>query len=136
MSDVPQKKRSLFALIGDLPHLLVDLIRGEIDSLKQEMIDKIKHAGIGIGLFAAAGVFAFFLLGVLVAAAVLGIATILPGWLAALIVAGGLLLITLILVLVGVANVKRAVPPAPTETIESVKKDINAIKGIGKRDHT
>ena len=136
MSDVPQKKRSLFALIGDLPHLLVDLIRGEIDSLKQEMIDKIKHAGIGIGLFAVAGVFAFFLLGVLVAAAVLGIATVLPGWLAALIVAGGLLLITLILVLVGVANVKRGVPPAPTETIESVKKDINAIKGIGKRDRT
>ncbi|CAN5231065.1 phage holin family protein [soil metagenome] len=135
MSDVPQKKRSLFALIGDLPHLLVDLIRGELDSLKQEMLDKIKHAGVGIGLFAAAGVFGFLMVAVLIAAAVLGIATVLPGWLAALIVAGGLLLITLVLVLIGVGNVRRGVQPAPTETIDSVKKDINAIKGIGKRDH-
>lgn len=133
MSDATQKRRSLFALIGDLPRLLVDLIRGELDSLKNEIVEKLKHAGIGIGLFVGAGVFAFFAIGVLLAAAVLGIATALPAWLAALIVAAALLLITLILVLAGVANLKKGVPPAPTETIESVKKDINAIKGVGKR---
>jgi hypothetical protein len=38
-----------------------------------------------------------------------------------------------VLVLVGVAQVKRGGPPAPTETIQSVRKDVNAIKGIGKR---
>jgi hypothetical protein len=31
------------------------------------------------------------------------------------------------------ANLKKGVPPAPTETMESIKKDVDAIKGIGKR---
>ncbi len=126
-------KRSVFGLIADLPHLFANLVKAELEQLKNEMIGKLKHAGIGIGLFAGAGVFAFFMVGVFLAAAVLGFATFLPGWLAALIVAGILLVITAILVLVGVAQVKRGVPPAPTETINSVRKDVNAIKGIGKR---
>ncbi|MCU1515077.1 MAG: phage holin family protein [Microbacteriaceae bacterium] len=133
MSDVSQKKRSLFALLGDLPHLLVDLIRGEIDNLKQEMVGKLKKAGIGIGLFVGAGIFAFFALSALVAAAILGIAEALPAWASALIVAGALLVITAILALVGLSQLKRGVPPAPTETIKSVRQDVNAIKGIGKR---
>jgi hypothetical protein len=133
MSDATQKKRSLFALIGDLPRLLGDLIRHELDSLKDEIVGKLKHAGIGIGLFVGAGLFAFFAICVLIAAAVLGIATALPAWLAALIVAAALLIITLILALIGMASLKKGMPPAPTETIESVKKDIDAIKGVGKR---
>jgi predicted phage tail protein len=142
MSDVgtenvsTEKKKSIFGLIADLPHLITDLVKAELEQLKNEMIGKLKHAGVGIGLFAGAGVFAFFMVGVLLAAAVLGFATVVPGWLAALIVAGILLLITVILVIVGVAQVKRGVPPAPTETIKSVKKDVNAIKGVGKRDRS
>jgi hypothetical protein len=31
--------------------------------------------------------------------------------------------------------VKQGVPPAPTETIKSVKKDVNVIKGLGKREN-
>jgi ABC-type transport system involved in multi-copper enzyme maturation permease subunit len=131
--DGSTKKKSIFALIADLPHLLTNLIKEELDQLKQEMIAKLKHAGIGIGLFAGAGVFAFFMVGVFLAAAVLGFATFLPAWLAALIVAGILLVIVVILVLIGLAQVKKGVPPAPTETIKSVKKDVNAIKGVGKR---
>src|SRR6187402_1787866 len=121
MSDgIPEKKKSLFALIADIPHLLTNLIKDELEQLKQEMIGKLKHAGIGIGLFAGAGIFAFFMIGVFLAAAVLGFATFLPGWLAALIVAGILLVIVVILVLVGLSQVKKGVPPAPTETIKSV----------------
>jgi len=71
---------------------------------------------------------------VLLAAAVLGIATALPAWLAALIVGVALLIITTVLVLIGVRQLKAGVPPVPTETIDSVKHDVDAIKGIGKRD--
>ena len=42
--------------------------------------------------------------------------------------------ITGVLVAIGVAQLKRGVPPTPTETIRSVKQDLNAVKGIGKRD--
>jgi len=127
-------KRSLFKLIGDLPGYLVDLLRSELERLKQELVAKAKHLGVGIGLILAGAFFAFFAFAVLLAAAVLGIATALPAWLAALIVGGALLVITVILVLVGVNQLKRGVPPVPEETIASVKEDVNAIKGIGKRN--
>jgi len=136
MSEVPgtAPKRSLFKLIADLPTLLVDLLRGELESLKQEIVGKIKHAGIGIGLLVAAAVFAFFAVLVLIAAAVLGLATVLPAWASALIIGGVILLIGVVLALIGVGNLKKGVPPAPTETIKSLKKDVRAIKGIGKRE--
>lgn len=128
------RKRSLFTLIADIPSLITRLIKDEIEQLKDELIGKLKHAGIGIGLLAGAGAFLFFALAVFIAAAVIGLATVLPAWAAALIVGGALLVIAIVLVLIGVANLKRGVPPAPTKTIASVKKDVNAIKGIGKRE--
>jgi hypothetical protein len=127
-------KRSIFRLIGDLPGLLMELVRGEIDSLKQEIATKLKAAGIGIGLLAGAAFFAFFLFCVLITAAILGIAEALPAWLAALIVAFVLLIITAVLALLGIKKLKAGVPPAPTETVKSIKKDVDAIKGTGKRD--
>ena len=123
-------KRSLLRLIVDLPGLLIDQIRNEFELLKQEVVGKLKYAGIGIGLLVAAGCFAFFAMGVLITAAILSLAEVLPGWAAALIVAGALLIITVILVGIGLQQLRRGTPPAPTETITSVKKDINAIKGI------
>ncbi len=126
-------KRSLLKLIADVPTLLVDLVRGEFESLKQEILDKLKHAGIGIGLLAAAATFAFFALLVLIAAAVLGLATVVPAWASALIIGGGVLLIAVVLALVGVGSLKRGVPPAPTRTILSIKKDIRTIKGTERK---
>ncbi|MHC5794588.1 phage holin family protein [Lacisediminihabitans sp. FW035] len=135
MNDDATARKSLFSLIADLPRLVIGQVKNEIEQLKSELIAKIKHAGIGVGLFAAAGFIAFFLFAVLIAAAVLAFATIVPGWLAALIVAGILLVMVVILVLVGLRQVKQGVPPAPTETIKSVKKDVNVIKGLGKREN-
>jgi len=133
VTDIGPQKKSLVALLADLPRLLIALAKEELERLKLELVDKLKHAGIGIGLLIFAAVLAFFLLAVLLTAAVLGFATIVAPWLAALIVAGILLVIIAILVLVGVGQLKRGAP-VPTETIDSVKKDVNAIKGIGKRE--
>lgn len=125
-------KRSLFKLLADLPTLIVDLFRAELDSLKQEIATKLKHAGIGIGLLAAATTFLFFAVLVLIGAAVAGLATVLPVWASALIIGGAILLVAVILGLIGVGNLRKGVPPTPNETIESVKKDVRTIKGIGK----
>ncbi|NNC12676.1 phage holin family protein [Planctomonas sp. JC2975] len=127
-------KRSLIQLIKELPGLVVALLKAELAQLKAELVRKAISAGIGIGLFLVAGAVLFFMLGTLVAAAILGIAVALPPWLAALIVAGGLLVIAAVLILIGVAVLKRGMPPAPTETIESVKQDVNAVKGLGDYD--
>ena len=134
MAGYETPKRSLFKLIADLPGYIVELVKSELEQLKAEIIGKIKLAGIGIGAFVVAGAFAFFALGVLVAAGILGLATVLPGWAAALIVAGVLLLITAILVFVGIGLLKKGAPPTPTDTIASVKEDVNAFRGTGKRD--
>jgi NADH:ubiquinone oxidoreductase subunit 6 (subunit J) len=89
---------------------------------------------VGVGLVVAGAVIALFAFQVLLAAAVAGIAEALPVWLAALIVGVVLLIVTAVLVMIGVKQLKRGAPPVPTETIDSVKKDVNAIKGTGKRD--
>jgi ABC-type transport system involved in multi-copper enzyme maturation permease subunit len=124
-------KRSLLGLVADLPGNLIDLIKSELEQLKLEILGKVKHAGIGVGLLVGASAFAFFAIAVLIAAAVLGISAALPGWAAALIVGGALLLITGILALLGITQLKRGVPPTPTDTIESVKKDVETVRGIG-----
>ena len=135
MNDDATARKSLFSLLGDLPRLVIEQVKNEVEQFKSELIAKLKHAGIGVGLFAAAGFVAFFLFAVLIAAAVLAFATFVPGWLAALIVAAILLVIVVVLVLVGLRQVKQGVPPAPTETIKSVKKDVQVIKGLGKREN-
>lgn len=126
-------KRSLVSLIASLPGLLIELIKAELEQLRNEVTGKLKRAGIGVGLFAAAAVVGVFALGVLVAAAILGIAVALPAWLAALIVAAALLVVAAALVFIGVAQLKRGASPVPADTIKSVKRDVRVIKGTVKR---
>ncbi|MCI0156707.1 phage holin family protein [Leifsonia shinshuensis] len=127
--------QSLGELITALPRLLIELLKAELAHLRAELAEKAKYAGIGIGLFVGAAAFLFFALGVLVAAAILGLAVVLPGWASALIVFGALLIIAAVLVLIGVSSLKRMNGVAPTETIASVKTDIDALKGLGRYDN-
>ncbi|WP_025156185.1 phage holin family protein [Leifsonia aquatica] len=129
------RAKSLVQLISDLPRLLIDLVKAELAHLKAEFAAKAKYAGVGIGLFAVAAAFLFFALGVLVAAAILGLAVVLPGWAAALIVFGALLILAALLVLLGVGSLKKIQGVAPQKTIDSIKEDADALKGLGKYDH-
>jgi len=127
-----EARRSIGALLADLPRIIAELIQAEIESLKAEVSSKLKSAGIGAGLLVGAGVFAFFAALVLVAAAVLGLATVLPAWAAALIVGGVLLLLTGIIAGIGIAQLKRGLPPTPSDTIDSIGDDIRVLRGEGK----
>jgi len=127
------KKRSLFKLIGDVPTLVRELVMGEINLLKAELIAKLKLLGVGVGLLLGAVLILLFFIGVLLTAAILALSLVLPGWLSALIVAFVLLVAVAILAFIGVREVKKAMPPIPEDTITSLKRDINAIKGVGKR---
>ncbi|HET6824350.1 MAG TPA: phage holin family protein [Amnibacterium sp.] len=128
------EKKSVFTLIGELPNLVTTLIRDEIEQIKREAITRLKTAGIGVGLFVGAAVFGYFALWVLIATAILGIATALPAWLSALIVGVALLLVAVVLGLLGLSRVKRGVPPVPKEAVDSVKDDVKAFKGVGHYD--
>jgi len=126
-------RRSLFALLADLPRLLVELLKSELEQLKREVVGKLTKGAIGIGLFVVAAFFGFFAFSVLVATAVIALALVWPLWLAALVIGVALLVLAAVAALVGVNWLKRAMPPMPSETIGSIKADLRVIKGVGKR---
>jgi len=127
------RRRSLVDLVTSIPTLVTDLVNREIDLIKAEMTAKLKALGVGAGVIAAAVLLLLAMLGVLLTAGILALSLIMPGWLAALLVAAGLLIIAVILGLIGYRILKKGIPPVPTESIDSLKKDLNAIKGIGKK---
>ena len=96
----PKADRSIAALLSDLAADTMLLLRQELALLKAELHEKFSRAGQGATALGAGALIAFSGWLVLLAAAVLGLATVLPDWLAALIVAvvvlaigGGLLLL-------------------------------------------
>jgi hypothetical protein len=120
---------TLGALVHDLTQQVPALIRSELRLAQAEMTEKGKRAGIGIGMFSAAGLLALFGIGCVIATAILGLAHALPDWLSALIVALVLFAGAGIAALVGKKEVQQATPPAPEQAIEGVKEDIATIKG-------
>jgi hypothetical protein len=128
------RRRSLVELVTSIPTLVADLVQREIDLIKAEMTAKLKALGVGAGVLAAAVLLLLAMLGVLLTAGILALSLIMPGWLAALLVAAGLLIIAAILALIGYRILKKGIPPVPTESIDSLKRDLRAIQGIGKRD--
>src|SRR5689334_13639313 len=77
---------TLGALVHDMTQQLSTLVRDEMRLAQAEMTQKGKAAGLGIGLFGAAGVVALFGVGTLIATVILALALAIPAWLAALIV--------------------------------------------------
>ena len=62
------------------------------------------------------------------AAAILGLATVIDAWIAAAAVGAGLLLIAGILALTGKKEIDEAAPPKPEQAIESVQQDVDTVK--------
>ncbi|ROR80457.1 Putative Holin-X, holin superfamily III [Plantibacter flavus] len=110
-------------LLADLREDVVRLVTGEIALFKAEMTKKAKDLGIGAGMLVVALVLVLFGFGTLIAAAVLGLATVLPAWLAALIVGVVLILVAGILALVGVKKLKAGAKPVPERSVEALTGD-------------
>jgi len=126
-------KRSLFALLGDIPTMVTDLVQREIELVKTEVTEKLKALGKGSGLLAGAAVVALFMIGVLLTSAVLALSLVMPGWAAALVVAAFLLIVAVVLGLIGYRILKKSMPLYPVDSIDSLQKDLRAIQGIGQR---
>jgi phosphoglycerol transferase MdoB-like AlkP superfamily enzyme len=131
-SSRPERK-GLFALISDVPRLVTDLVKGELELAKLELIAKAKKAGIGAGLIIAALVVLLLFVTMLLTAAVLGLGEVMPPWLAALLVALVLLLIAAALAFVGYKSVQKALPPKPERAMRNLQRDISVIKGDGRQ---
>lgn len=117
-----KQEKSLGELFSDLSQGLTSLVRQEVQLAKTEITQKVSGVAKNVGLLAAAGLFAFVGFEALIAALILGLATKLDPWLAALIVGVLLALVGGILAFMGISAFKKA-GLAPTETIETLQED-------------
>jgi uncharacterized membrane protein YqjE len=115
-------------LVKQLSEQTARLARQEVELAKTELAVKGKRAGLGLGMFGGAGTLGFYAFGALVAAAILGLATAVAAWLAALIVTLALGAIAGLLALQGKAKVQQVTPPVPEQATESVKEDVRWAK--------
>jgi hypothetical protein len=115
-------------LVERLQAQLSTLVRTEIGNALDEVKAKGTQVGIGVGMSGAGIMLLLFGIGTLIACAVLGLATAVPAWLAALIVAVIVLALGAALAGFGAIRAKRAVPPLPEHTTESVREDVSVIK--------
>ena len=123
------KGKSFLSLITDVPHLIAELIRAEIELLKAELISKLKSVGIGLGLFVISLSLILLTLLLLIFAGVFALSLVLPLWAATLIVAGVVLVTAIVIAGIGAAVMARTKSPLPNETVESIRKDIRVIRG-------
>lgn len=115
-------------LVKHLTEQVSRLIRDELKLAELEMTRKAKRIGRGAGLFGGGGLLALYGIGCLLAAAIIGLAQVMPAWRSALIVGGVLLIIAGLASLMGKSQVSKGVPPVPEQTVQSVKADVEEIK--------
>lgn len=121
-------QRSTAELLGDLSREVRRLVRDEIRLARYELSQQGKRAGVGMGALGLAGLAALFGAGLLLAAAVLALALVLPAWLAALIVGVLVLLVAGASGLLGKRKVQQAIPPVTEERRSSVKHDLDVAR--------
>ncbi|MGZ4170732.1 MAG: phage holin family protein [Solirubrobacteraceae bacterium] len=116
--------RSVPELLRQLSDQTATLVRQELDLAKVELTEKGKQAGIGAGMFGAAGLVGLYALGALTAAVILALSLAMTGWLATLIVAVVYGAVAGVLALTGKSRVEQGVPPTPEQTVQTVKEDV------------
>ena len=129
VNHTPGADPTLGALVNQFTTQIPELIRSEIRLAQAEVTEKGKRAGIGIGMFSAAGLLAFFGLATLITTAVLALDLVMPAWLAALIVAVVLFIGTAAFALLGKNKVEEATPMKPERAVEGIQEDIATVKG-------
>ena len=120
--------RSVGELVQALTQQTSALVRHEMRLAQVELQEKGKRMGMGAGMFGGAGLVALYGVGALLAAAIVGLGTLIEPWLAAVIVGVVLLAVAGILALTGRKQVDRGTPPVPEQAIESAKRDVDEIK--------
>ena len=123
------KGKSFLSLITDVPHLIAQLIRAEIELLKAELISKLKSVGIGLGLFVISLSLILLAVLLLIFAGVFALSLVLPLWAATLVVAGAVILAAIVVAGIGAAVMSKTKSPLPNETVESIREDIRVIRG-------
>jgi len=119
---------STVQLVERLTDQVSGLVRTEVTHALTEVKDRGTRFGIGAGVSGAGVLLMLYGFGALVATVILGLATALDPWLAALIVAAVLLAVGSVVAAVGARRAKNALPPVPERTANSVRADVDTVK--------
>jgi len=104
------------------------LVRQELELAKAEMREKGRKAGPGLGMLGGAGVVALLAAGSLTAFLILVLDEAMEAWLAALIVTVVYAAVAGLLYVRGKDRVEDAGSPAPRQTIDTLKEDVEWAK--------
>jgi MFS family permease len=118
------RERSIGELFGKLSAETSELIRQEMELARAELTAKGKEAGKGAGLFGGAGAVGLLAAGAITAGIILLLDLAIAAWLAAIIVGLVYAGIAAVLALQGRDRLKRATPPVPEQTVDTVKEDV------------
>ena len=131
----PRSEPSVGQLVSQLSEQTSRLVRDEMRLAQKELQQSVKHAGIGAGMIGAAGLLAVLGLATLIAGAVAALALVLPVWASAVIVAAVLFVAAGIAAAVSRKQAQH-VPPPTNEALDSVKMDIDEIKAARHGNRT
>ncbi len=134
--DINRDERSIRELVDQLSEDGRRLVRAEVSVVRAELEEKARRLAVGAGLVAVGGVFGLLMLGAATATAIIALANVVATWLAALIVTAVLAVVAGIAVLAGVRIMRRGVPPAPTESVDSIKEDVSWVKARARSGAT
>jgi uncharacterized membrane protein YqjE len=126
------RQHSTGELVKQLSEQTTTLVRKEIELAKAELSEKGKVAGEGAGMFGGAAVIGLLALGALTAMIIALLDKAMDFWIAALIVTVVYGAIAAVLALAGKDRVKKGMPPAPEQTVETVKEDVQWAKSQAK----
>jgi len=110
------------ALFASVAGPIISTIRTEYAIAKVELQVKIRELRSGAVMLVVAGVFGFFAVALLLAAATLGLATVMPGWAAALIIGGALLVWVLVFAIWGAVKINKNKDLYPHRAVENIRK--------------
>lgn len=120
---------SLLTLLGDLPELVTNLVKAEINAAKAWVAKTSKDAGVGSVWFLVALFFLFWAVPVILVFAIAGLSSWWPVWLSALAVLGILILAMLFFGLLGVLRFRKVL--SRENPAQAVAADIKLAKGTG-----
>lgn len=119
-------------LVKQLSEQTSTLVRKEIELARAELTEKGKVAGQGAGMFGGAAVLGLLALGTLTVVIVALLDKAMDLWVAALVVTLVYGAIAAVMAMTGKDRVRQGMPPAPEQTVETVKEDVQWAKSQAK----
>jgi hypothetical protein len=120
-------ERSTGEIMQDVVRDVGEVVRGEVRLARAEISDKAGKAGKAAGFLGGAALCGVMGFGALVAAAIAGLAMVMPVWLAALIMGVLLACIGGAMYAGGKAKLSK-IDPVPERTVQTIKDDVQWAK--------